>query len=446
MEIEGKLEEHAVRALRIVFINSALFLVFLLFGGALVLGHARFFGVPAYGAPDAVRCGLESAHYRLSVEQQKLLGDGGEQLESYCQSMKTIPEETWARRTYWDYHYYSLTQVSSDAVNFEDIHLFNSRRVPCSADADVDKVVWVFGGSTMQNLETSDTGTIANALCESLTQVLDNNIKVLNFGVGSFFAELEIAKLVALYKQSLSRPDIRPDIVVFYDGYNDSVRLNVLHNWYGLPEDYGQKFALTYSTAPTAWKTAYWIVRFFRESSQWAADNNANPISAALIRLEAFALNEASAGTEKPTSSAGEDEDDKLILPKAFLNDQRVLAGICDSLDIECFTVLQPLLVLREKPVGDIEIGNREGFEASDMAKDTRDFYAQVLADATALENCHYRLVDLSDFTETAPFDAQPHFYDFGHTGFYSGALIGRFLGERLAPLLSSETRPACQT
>ena len=68
-------------------------------------------------------------------------------------------------------------------------------------------------------METVDRLTIANQLALNLKK---NNIKatVVNFGVGGFQSSLESIKFQDLLRRVDKRE--RPDIVIFYDGFNDA--------------------------------------------------------------------------------------------------------------------------------------------------------------------------------------------------------------------------------
>src|SRR5262249_3348615 len=84
------------------------------------------------------------------------------QLEMYAEADHALK--------YYDYFLYSAAPGKLPAAEFTD--LFSARKTPASvADTDARHFIWMFGGSTMQNMETSDELTIANTVAE----VLRNN-------------------------------------------------------------------------------------------------------------------------------------------------------------------------------------------------------------------------------------------------------------------------------
>lgn len=78
--------------------------------------------------------------------------------------------------------------------------------------------IWFFGGSTMHSIYTLDHHTIPSFVTKYFDGI---NVKVnaINFGVSSLNTSYELMNFIKLLKNA----DVKPDIVVFYDGYNDSV-------------------------------------------------------------------------------------------------------------------------------------------------------------------------------------------------------------------------------
>ena len=76
--------------------------------------------------------------------------------------------------------------------------------------------IWFFGGSTMFNGLLSDKDTIASLISKKLK---DNNYDyfVENFGIGGLDLHYEVSNFINLLRFT----DNIPEIVIFYDGYND---------------------------------------------------------------------------------------------------------------------------------------------------------------------------------------------------------------------------------
>jgi len=119
---------------------------------------------------------------------------------------------------YHDFHLYSLAPYTSQTVTFTDF--FSARRSPDSSPrSEASEIIWMFGGSTMQNLETTDELTIANQMAVRL-KAFGVSANVQNFGTGSFQSSMELIKFQDLLRRV--PPEMRPTYAVFYDGYNDA--------------------------------------------------------------------------------------------------------------------------------------------------------------------------------------------------------------------------------
>lgn len=421
-----------------IVVNIFLFLlltsVFLLLIGV----EARFSNRASYShiqKNDSINSCLNSPHIQLSREQASLLHKSTTELTSYCQSRTEIKQDWIDERTYWDYHYYSQKKLQTPEINFNDTDLFNSRAVPCSATDSIkseNATIWIFGGSTMQNMETSDQNSIANVFCEKYSQ--GKRIKVLNLGVGSFYSELEIAKLLNLYKLELRNDKSLPSVAIFYNGYNDSQRLMNGGSWAGLPPGVSNRLASAYSNQSSFSRSFYWFLRSFNEKFMDFSQGKKNFVSHGLNVIIRKIENQSSTNYRVGEAADWHAESDGILLTsKAYIHDQRILAGICKSLTISCFTVLQPMLALRENPIGEVEKENYLTQEKSGINDVTKRFYREVKIGLKVLENQNYHLIDLSNLPNNSEYSKLPFFYDFGHTGYYSGIIIGSALSEKVA-------------
>lgn len=376
----------------------------------------------------------ESAHIQLSIEQARLLKKDISDLDRYCKSKSLITAEWSKARTYWDYHYYSHKELNTPELKFNDENQFNSRAVPCSDNVrsqNARDVFWLFGGSTMQNLETSDENTIANTFCKRYPI---KEAIVINFGVGSFYSEMETAKLLNLYKINIRAQYGLPTAAIFYNGYNDSHRLMSGASWAGLPSGVSNRLSSAYSTTDSFRKASYWFVRALNEKFMNYAGGKKNFVNDTLIRgLMALEVSEPSVNSViAKTTDWREESDGMLLTSRAYIHDQRVLSSICKAIGIKCFTVLQPVLSLRDRPVGKIEIQNYQRQERDGINQITRRFYSEVKAALLPLQDENYFLIDLSGLPNERRYVDLPFFYDFGHTGYYTGEIIGERLGKEV--------------
>jgi lysophospholipase L1-like esterase len=77
--------------------------------------------------------------------------------------------------------------------------------------------VWIFGGSTVYGTGVPDSATLPSFLSRELNSQLRECVEVENFGNESYVTTQELI----LLSQQLKRGS-KPDIVVFYDGFNDA--------------------------------------------------------------------------------------------------------------------------------------------------------------------------------------------------------------------------------
>src|SRR3954451_8179244 len=75
----------------------------------------------------------------------------------------------------------------------------------------------MFGGSTLCGIGARDHYTIPSFLSKMLTQAFPERIRVTNYGTTGFVNTQEMILLI----RELQR-GCRPQIVIFYDGYNDT--------------------------------------------------------------------------------------------------------------------------------------------------------------------------------------------------------------------------------
>jgi len=118
----------------------------------------------------------------------------------------------------WDRRFYRGELINIDIEGF--------RKTTNNSEADDVMSVWMFGGSTMWGEGAPDDETIPSYLSEMLNAWgVDTVVK--NLGERGFVSTQE---LVFLYREL--QAGRRPDVVVFYDGINDTAAAS---NWPELP-------------------------------------------------------------------------------------------------------------------------------------------------------------------------------------------------------------------
>ena len=123
-------------------------------------------------------------------------------------------EERQRKVSYESYVGWKEVPFSGQTINVgSDQHRRTSNSASCDGDAFA---IWMFGGSTMLGTGSPDWETIPS----NLARLLDKSgLKacVRNLGQTGWRNTQEVIELL----QELKRNSRRPDLVVFYDGYND---------------------------------------------------------------------------------------------------------------------------------------------------------------------------------------------------------------------------------
>ena len=117
-------------------------------------------------------------------------------------------ELQWEPYTYW-----RRQPFSGSYVNIDD----NGRRHTWNLPAHQPVNIYMFGGSTLWGIGARDDYTIPSFLSKMLTQAFPERIRVTNYGTTGFVNTQEMILLI----RELQR-GCRPQIVIFYDGYNDT--------------------------------------------------------------------------------------------------------------------------------------------------------------------------------------------------------------------------------
>jgi hypothetical protein len=88
-----------------------------------------------------------------------------------------------------------------------------------SRDPKKNRVIWMFGGSTMRGATDFDDRTIPSFVAQYLNSRESGlHYTVINYGMNSFNSLLEVKYL----EKQLIESDSNPDVIIFYDGANDA--------------------------------------------------------------------------------------------------------------------------------------------------------------------------------------------------------------------------------
>ena len=108
------------------------------------------------------------------------------------------------------------TYVNNDKYQFGVVRRTIDNLAPeCKKRTIAD--VWMFGGSTLYGSGVPDWATIPSLLSTELNQLPNHCVAITNFGTEAYNSNQELLLLLEQLKAGR-----RPDLVIFYDGVNDS--------------------------------------------------------------------------------------------------------------------------------------------------------------------------------------------------------------------------------
>ncbi len=391
-----------------------------------------------YGKSSTIEQCLSSRYGRLSTSQAEIMGLSKDLLVKHCEAKSN--KKLFVPQQYWDYHYYSSRKEHSlDTFKVNDEFQYNSRNTPCSSSYkpkdSTQTSIWMFGGSTILNSETSDEYTISNELCKLYQP---KEVEVLNLGVGGFHSEIQTMKLLNLYKLSTfnEKTPKKPDIVIFYDGFNDSSKLFTRTNVTGIQQDLSAKISASINDSASIpkIKMAYWSLKYLSSIAYFVADGKQNLISRAFDKLSNnfvldSMLENPLVSNPIPTKSLST----TLIEAKSYIHDQKILRALCNGIKIKCYVFLQPILATRLNPVGEIESSVHNELSNKNRIQNAKNFYEIVSNEIDDLNNTpFYKIFDISDMFNGHELRQIPVFYDYGHTGFFSSKFIAKEMFDRI--------------
>lgn len=317
--------------------------------------------------------------------------------------------------TYYEEFLYGPTPVASMHINITDY--YSARWAPDSVPlAESEHIIWAFGGSTLQNTETTDSLTIANTWAKIFNRELGPT-HVKNFGTGGFATSYELIKFQKLLRQ-VKHAEL-PTIAIFYDGYNDAAQgfQNGVSN---IPKNISLKLEALIEHDNLAIAT-YTFSKWLSSFSRFWEQTGARAIQHVLFTLPA------------PPKNGHNLE----ATVRIYISNVKMIRSICETFQIRCFFVLQPLLVTK-KPLTELEQSVLSSMEEHPRwgrqgTQFVRQFYDRVTKDLSA--SAHF--VDGSHILDGR---AQSDYYDLGHTGAQTPPIIGEKIAHEILARLQANT------
>lgn len=118
------------------------------------------------------------------------------------------PSVHWSPFTYWRHN-----SVSGTYLNVDRDGIRRTWNMPATAPIEI----YMFGGSTMYGIGARDDFTIPSCLSKMLAQEFAGRVHVTNYGQLGYVNTQEMITLLREVQAGK-----RPDVVIFYDGYNDT--------------------------------------------------------------------------------------------------------------------------------------------------------------------------------------------------------------------------------
>ncbi len=120
---------------------------------------------------------------------------GFPELEALIEDSQKVPQSP----KYYDEFLYAASPVSTRYITFTDY--YSARLTPASVPlSQAEHIIWTFGGSTMENTETTDKLSIANTWAKIFNDALGPT-HVKNFGSGGFNSTFELVKFQKLLRE-----------------------------------------------------------------------------------------------------------------------------------------------------------------------------------------------------------------------------------------------------
>lgn len=335
------------------------------------------------------------APYMLDGRHVKLLGEVPEK-DRFIADFKRHKDRPFL--LYHDYHLFSLRPFRSETLNFTGYHA--ARYSPDSVPlGQADHIVWMFGGSTMQNSHAPDRWAVANQAAIALNRAWGPTT-VMNFGSGTFQSGMELIKFQDLLRRV--PPAERPDVALFYDGFNDA--------------NHGFMYGAGHIQADLAGKLRLLVERRYLKVSlyglsAWLADRSTfyrRFLWPLITPREVFEGIVRDGSPENLTRSVD-----------IYLDNRRMIEATCREMGITPVFVLQPLVVTKQGRSAEEEevyAGLTPG-----LAEFVRGFYAETERRLKGRAN----FFDLSGLLDG---NGRTDFYDLGHTAPRTGEPLGAAL------------------
>jgi hypothetical protein len=316
------------------------------------------------------------------------------QLESFPDIDSFMSDRYSFKIAYHDYYLFSKEKRSTQYISIVDE--FGARNTPDSQQDNPNVTIWTFGGSTMENVDTTDTLSIANQIAKHLNSE-GKKVKVVNYGTVAFFLSLESIKFQDLLRR---KPQSEwPNYVIFYDGYNEA-NTSFTSDANNLQYDLSGKLA-------------YLITGNHAKLCLYSASSLAAQYSAFYKKF----VHEHMERCLIPPALNHDGETNLANTVRGYATNVSMLQAICKQAKITPVFLFQPMVFTKQN-LTEYEKKVIGGFSEKYLQY-CKSLYKQVATSQAANEDFYDLSAILNDSTHN-------DFWDLGHTGPYTGITIGR--------------------
>ena len=307
---------------------------------------------------------------------------------------------------YYDHYLFSEAPKSTESVKYTDY--YSARNVPNSESIkNANTIIWLFGGSTMQETGTTDSLSIANQIAIYLHNANEPSA-VINFGTVTFQSTLELIKMQDLLKKVAK--DEYPDYVVFYNGYNDAANA---YAWGAgsVHGDGSKHFAAV-------------VERDFYKQFM-------NSVNGSMSKISVFWKDYLSSFIAKNIYFPVKVDDSEANLLKAvrvYEINVRTVRAICSEFQIVPIFILQPMLYTKNN-LTELEQKIKDEYNSVDYTKKLLIFMNKFHQKVGSTLQENESFYNLSDVLNNSSVN---NYYDIGHTGPTTGPVIGEAIGKIL--------------
>jgi hypothetical protein len=303
---------------------------------------------------------------------------------------------------YYEYWLFGGGAYTSATVN--TTAFYGSRRVPASAGPGAgDMTVWMFGGSALVDIGTTDDDSIANRVALGL-RARGRNPTVVNLGGRSFNTSIELIKFQDILRRTA--PAERPNLVVFYDGYNDAYQ-GFFFGPGNLQGDISRKLEAVVTRRMGLFTAMKASERLSQHSRLWE-----RIVDRRLAQRWVW---------REPTGTYDERLQE---IAAIFEANWRMVRATCEAYNIRPLFILQPTLSTKT-PLTEFE-QRATVTEGATMRKLLPELYA-------LLRERHAGRTDFADFSALMNGRTENDFYDSCHTTPWASCYIGDKMAELVA-------------